>query len=256
MRLEHKDDFGILYIDTKRNNSFNFDSIHEAHQLMDEAEKDSAIRALVVSSTHKSMFSPGIDLPTLMGLSHAEIRNFFEEITGLLRRKFIYPKPEIYALNGHAIAAGFIMAAAGEYRVMAKGPFKIGLMEIDIGVAASIGAVQMLNHVFGGHVAERILLGGELYTPEEALALGLVDEVVEPDALMERAIDMARLLGSKPSAGYQRLKGYLRQAVVERMKSLDESHLDQLVEQWFAEDTQARLTVAVKRLTEGTANQT
>ncbi len=249
MKLEHKDDVGILYIDTERNNTFNLDSISEAHQLMDEAENDSTIRALVVTSTHKSIFSPGVDLPTLMGFSHSEMRSFVEELTGLVRRKFIFPKPEVYALNGHTIGGGFMMAAAGEYRLMVKGPFKIGLMEIDIGLAAPIGVVQMLNHVFGGHVAERILLGGELYTSLEALDLGLVDEVVEPSVLMERAINKARLLGSKPPAGYQRLKRYLRRGVAERMRSLDESHFDELVEQWFAEDTQERLVAAVEQLT-------
>jgi len=249
MKLEHKDDEGILYIDTERNNSFNFDSIREAHQLMDEAENDSTIRALVVTSTHKSIFSPGVDLPSQMNLSRSEMRSFFEELTGLVRRKFIYPKPEVYALNGHTIGGGFMMAAAGEYRLMVKGPFKIGLMEIDIGLTAPIGVVQMLNHVFGGHVADRILLGGELYTSLEALDLGLVDEVVEPSVLMERAINKARLLGSKPPMGYQRLKRYLRQGVAERMGSLDEDHFDELVELWFAEDTQERLKAAVEQLT-------
>ena len=249
MKLEHKDDVGILYIDTERNNSFNFDSIREAHQLMDEAENDSTIRALVVTSTHKSIFSPGVDLPSQMSLSRAEMRSFFEELTGLVRRKFIYPKPEVYALNGHTIGAGFMMVAAGEYRIMVKGPFKIGLMEIDIGLTAPIGVVQMLNFLFGGRVAGQVLLSGQLFTPLEALDLGLIDEISDIGPLMDRAIHMARLLGSKPPVGYQRLKRYLRQGVAERMRSLDEDHLDHLVELWFAEDTQERLKAAVGQLT-------
>jgi enoyl-CoA hydratase/carnithine racemase len=249
MRLEKEADVGIFYIDTERNNTFNLDSISEAHQLMDEAEHDSTLRALVVTSTHKSLFSPGVDLPTLMGFSHTEMRCFVEELTGLVRRKFIYPKPEVYALNGHTIAGGFMMAATGEYRLMVDGPFKIGLMEIDIGLAAPIGVVQMLNFVFGGRVTGQILLSGQLFTPMEALDLGLIDEISDLGALMDRAIAMARLLGSKPSVGYQRLKRYLRQGVAERMRSLDEDHFDELVEHWFAEDTQERLESAVERLT-------
>ncbi len=142
-----------------------------------------------------------------------------------------------------------MMAAAGEYRLMVKGPFKIGLMEIDIGLAAPIGVVQMLNFVFGGRVAGQILLSGQLFTPMEALDLGLIDEISELGALMDRAIDRARLLGSKPPVGYQRLKRYLRQGVAERMRSLDEDHFDELVEQWFAEDTQEKLVAAVEQLT-------
>jgi enoyl-CoA hydratase/carnithine racemase len=83
----------------------------------------------------------------------------------------------------------------------------------------------------------------------EALDLGLIDEISDLGALMDRAIDLARLLGSKPPVGYQRLKRYLRQGVAERMRSLDEDHFEELVEQWFAEDNQERLEAAVERLT-------
>lgn len=248
MRLERQDGVGILIIDTERNNAINDDSIREAHQLMDEAERDPAIRALVVTSTHKTLFCPGVDLPALMGHSRAEMRAFFEAATGLVRRKFAYPKPEVYALNGHTIAAGCMMALAGDYRLMANGRFAIGLMEIDIGLAAPRGVVEMITHVLGGRLAERILFSGERYNPDKALQLGLIDEVVEPEGLMHRAIERARLLGGKPPAGYRRLKRYARQAVVDRMQSLDAAHLDDLVEQWFAEETQRLVAAAVHRM--------
>jgi enoyl-CoA hydratase/carnithine racemase len=73
---------------------------------MDEAEHDTSIRALVVTATHKTLFCPGVDLPSLGGHSRAQMRAFFEALTGLVRRKFTYPKPEVYALNGHAVAGG------------------------------------------------------------------------------------------------------------------------------------------------------
>ena len=248
MKLERIDDVGIFYIDTDRNNSYNLDSIAEANEVMDEAEQDDAIRGLVVTSSHKTMFSPGVDLPTLMGYSRSEVRHFFEEMTALIHRKFVYPKPEVYALNGHAVAGGCIMALAGDYRLMVDGPFKIGLMEIDIGLAAPAGTVKMVRFVLGGHLANKVLLGGETHSPQQAFAMGLVDEVVEPDAILDRAIEKARLLGSKPPAGYQRLKRYLRGAVAESIQSLDKSHMDEIVAQWFDEETQERLTVAVGRL--------
>lgn len=248
MRLERQDGVGILIIDTDRNNVINQESIREAHQLMDEVEHDPVIRALVVTSTHKSIFCPGVDLPSLMNRSRAEMREFFEALTSLVRRKFAYPKPEVYALNGHTIAGGCMMALAGDYRLMTKGRFYIGLMEIDLGLAAPIGVVAMIAHVLGARVSERLLFSGEKYTPEKALELGLVDEVIEGEILMERAIERARLLGSKPSTGYRRLKRYSRQAVVERMQSLDEAHLDDLVDQWFAAETQQHVVAAVQRM--------
>ncbi len=202
MRLERQDQIGIFIIDTDRNNAINIEFIREAHEVMDEAERDSAIRALVVTSTHKSLFCPGVDLPTMMDNSREEMRAFFEALTGIVRRKFAYPKPEVYALNGHTIAGGCMMALAGDYRLMAKGRNYIGLMEIDIGLAAPIGVVTMITHVLGGRIANHVLFTGERYTPEKALELNLVDEVVDKEILIDRAIEHAQLLGSKPSKGY------------------------------------------------------
>ena len=249
MKLERHDEVGILLIDTARNNAISDDSIREAHALMDEAERDSSIRALVVTSTNNSIFCPGVDLSSLMNYSRPEMRAFYDAMTGLVRRKFAYPKPEVYALNGHTIAGGLMMALAGDYRLMANGKFYVGLMEIELGLASPIGVVAMLTHVLGGRGAERILFRGERYAPEQARAFGLVDEVVEKGVLMDRAMEHARLLGRKPVAGYQRLKRYSRQAIIERMQALDAAYLDDLVEQWFAPETQELVTAAVRRMT-------
>jgi enoyl-CoA hydratase/carnithine racemase len=248
VKLERQDQVGILFIDTERNNAINDDFIREAHELMDEAERDGAIRALVVTSSHKTIFCPGVDLPSLMGRSGPQIRGFYDALTGIVRRKVIYPKPEIYALNGHTIAGGCMMALAGDYRVMAKGKFAFGMMEIDVGLAAPIGVVEMLRHFFDGRVAERVLFSGERFSPESALALGLVDELVEPERLMERTLEWARLLACKPMGGYRRLKRYSRQALAARMHALDDAHLDELVDQWFSEETQRLVGAAVQRM--------
>lgn len=129
-------------------------------------------------------------------------------------------------------------------------------MEIDVGLAAPIGVVEMIRHFVGGPVTERVLFSGERFTPERALALGLVEEVVEPERLMERALGHARLLGGKPVGGYQRLKGYSREALAERMRTLDAANLDGLVEQWFSEETQRLVTAAVERMTKPAAVRT
>lgn len=243
MRLARQDQIGILYIDTERNNAINEDFIREAHELMDEADADAAIHALVVTSS-----SPGVNLPSLMGRPGPEMRTFYAALTGLVRRKVAYPKPEVYALNGHTIAGGCMMALAGDYRVMATGPFAFGMMEIDVGLAAPIGVVEMLRHFLGGRNAERVLFSGERFTPENALFLGLVEELVEPAQVMDRALAQARSLAQKPSADYRRLKRYSREALAARMHALNDAHLDELVDQWFSEDTQRLVEAAVQRM--------
>lgn len=249
MRLEKHEGIGILFIDTDNNNTINLEFIREAQQWMDEIEQDPAVKALVVTADHKSMFCPGVDLITVMGYSREELRNFHVETTGLIRRKFLFPKPEVYALNGHTIAGGLMVAATGEFRLMARGPYKLGLMEIDLGLPAFLGVVEMFRYLFGGRTAERMLMGGTVYSPEKALEIGLVDELIEREKLVERACEVAALYGAKPSQGYRRLKRYLRGDTEVRMRELDEAHYDELLDQWFSADTQALLKAQVERLT-------
>lgn len=251
MKIDRHGDVAIVYADSEHNNSYNLDVIREEEKLLEEAEQDDGVRSLVITSTHPSIFCPGADLPTLMGYSRVDILRFFSEMTDHIRRKFTYPKPVVYALNGHTLAAGFTLALTGEYRIMADGPYKIGMMEIDVGISAPFGPVEMFTFVLGGHRAGMVFLAGETYTPREACELGLIDEVVEAASLMDRAIDKAELFGAKPSTTYRRLKRYLRQPIAERMARLDERYIEEMVEQWFEEETQALLRSAVERLTRG-----
>jgi len=248
MRIERSDGVAILAIDTPRNNAVNPDFIRECHGLLDAVEADDAIRALVVTSTHKSLFSPGADLPFLIELAPHDLRAYFEGVTGLVRRKFGFPKPKVCALNGHAVAAGCFMALTGDYRFMVRGGYYIGLMEIDLGLPTFAGVVEMMSHVLGGRIAERVLYAGENFRPEQALELGLVDELVDRDELLPRALERARLLGSKPPGAYETLKRYSRKPVVDRMRQLDATSVDEVLASWFTADTQRLLRAAVERL--------
>lgn len=249
MKLERQDGVGILTIDTPRNNAVNPEFIRESLQLLDEAEGDDRLRALVVTSTHPAIFCPGVDLPSLIACGPPEIRAFFEGMAGLVRRSFAFPKPQVYALSGHAIAVGCFMALTGDYRIMARGQFYIGLIMLDLGLAAPVGVVEMASHVLGMRTAERLLRTAEVYLPEQGLGLGLVDEVVERELLMTRAVAHARFLGDKPAGAYGMLKRYSRHALAERMRLLDAAHVDDLVSLWFTEETQRRLVEVVERIT-------
>ncbi len=247
MRLEREREVGILYIDTERNNAVNPDFVREADGLMDEAEHDPSIRALVVTSTHKSLFCPGLDFPMLLDRPRTEIAALFRGLLESVRRMLVYPKPEVYALNGHTLAGGCILALTGEYRIMAEGA-AYGLVEIDVGMAVPASVAAMLEHTLGPRLAARVLVGGECYAAEQALHLGLVDEVVERRRLMERAVDHARFLGGKPPEAYRRLRRFLRQGLADRMEALDASHLHEFVDQWFSEETQLRLRARVEQM--------
>lgn len=247
MKLERQDQIGKLDVDTERGNVISDAFIAEFLALLDAAEADPAVRALVVTASRPSIFCPGIDLASMFGRSGPEVRAFYTALTGLVRRTLMFPKPTVFALNGETLAGGCMVALAGDHRIMADGDHEIGMTGIDVGLAAPVGIVEMLRHFFGARIAERVLFGGERFTPRQAMALGLVDELVEPQRLLDCAFEAARRSACKPAAGYRRLKRYARQALAARMHNLDEAHLDDLLDQWFSEETQRLVGAAVQR---------
>jgi enoyl-CoA hydratase/carnithine racemase len=104
----------------------------------------------------------------------------------------------VAALNGSALGLGCEFAQANDIRLMADGNFFIGQPEILLGINPGGGGTQRLARLVGAHRALMMMLEGRPVSPAKALEIGLVDEVVAPEALMARAIELAGYLGSRP----------------------------------------------------------
>src|SRR5690606_8294461 len=145
-------------------------------------------RGLVLSGGPK-VFSAGLDVPFLvrLGADRGALRQAWEGFFAVARALAGLPVPVAAALGGHAPAGGCVLALCCDYRVMASGLFSIGLNETQVGLVAPDGIQHRLRRVVGPRQAERRLVTGELVQAEQALALGLVDELVEVDHVATRA---------------------------------------------------------------------
>ena len=112
----------------------------------------------------------------------------------------------VAAINGSAMGGGCELALACDVRLMAEGPFLIGQPEILFGFPPGGGGTQRLARLLGSARALRLCLEGEPLDPDGAHALGLVDEVVEPDQLVDRALAVAGRLARRPKAGIAGVK--------------------------------------------------
>ena len=130
-----------------------------------------------------------------------------------------------------------MLALACDARLMAAGKGKIALNEIAFGSSLFAGSVEMLRHCVGARHAERIALSGTMYAPEEALALGLVDQVVPQTDLLAAAREVARVHGEKEPAAFRSVKMLLRAPVLEEMARREEASLREFVEIWYSERT-------------------
>ncbi|WKX73579.1 enoyl-CoA hydratase/isomerase family protein [Streptomyces sp. XD-27] len=112
----------------------------------------------------------------------------------------------IAALNGHVGGGGCELALACDMRLMADGDHCIAQPEIFLGFPPGGGGTQRLTRLLGRAAALRLCLDGGPLSPKEALDIGLVDEVVDPDLLVERAVEVAARLGRRPKAAIGAIK--------------------------------------------------
>jgi enoyl-CoA hydratase len=131
---------------------------------------------------------------------------------------FAFGRPVVAAVNGHAIAGGAVLAFAADQRVMAQGKGRIGTPELLVGVAFPRAPLELVVHAVGEQVARKLLFGAETYGPDQALALGMVDELAEPDALVPRAVELAaRMATAIPADAFGHSKLQLRRQAIERI---------------------------------------
>ena len=131
---------------------------------------------------------PGLDLPALIDFSTADLTDFIRRFSASMLRVFSLPWPVVAAVNGHAIAGGCVLALQADIRLMASGQSRIGLNEVRLGIGLPAAVVETLRCQVPAASLLPIAAEGGLFLPEEAVRLGLVQEVVEPGQLLERAV--------------------------------------------------------------------
>lgn len=215
-------------------------------------EVDAAVAAgaqgIILGSTAK-VFSAGLDVPYLMSLGQdrdalrAAWQAFFDTALALANA----PVPVVAALSGHAPAGGCVWALCCDYRVMASGPFRIGLNETQVGLVAPEGIQRLMRRIVGAHRAERLLVAGEMVEAEQALAYGLVDELVDVDSVSVRARVWLEQLLALPREAMLATRAIARADVVDALQPHN-IQLDRFVDAWFSEGTQAALRALLAKL--------
>ncbi|MGH8999793.1 MAG: enoyl-CoA hydratase/isomerase family protein, partial [Acidimicrobiia bacterium] len=138
--------------------------------------------------------------------------------TGAFEAVFNFEKPVVAAINGHAIAGGCVLAAACDRRLMAAGDGRIGVTELYAGVPFPVGALEIFRYTVGAARARDLILTGRACTPDEALAVELVDEVVPADELLKRAVTAAREMATLiPPETFRISKAQLHRETNERV---------------------------------------
>ncbi len=203
--------------------------------------------ALVISGA-PGMFTGGLDVPELLGLDRPSIRSFWESFYGLLESVAASEIPVAAAITGHSPAAGAVLAVFCDHRVMAEGAFKIGMNEVQVGLTAPATLQYALKRLTGPRHGDALVIRGALVSPEEALRVGLIDEVAPVAEVVPRAVAWGQRLTSLPRAAMRDTRRVARADLVAQFDALDGSSFDAVTDRWFSEETQLMMRKLVERL--------
>jgi enoyl-CoA hydratase/carnithine racemase len=181
-------------------NAFDIDMLKALSAACDTVEADANVRVVILTGEGKA-FSAGGDIKAWGAMNPNEFGHHWVRFGHrVFERLATLRMPVIAAMNGHALGGGLELAAAADIRV-AESQIRIGLPETSLGMVPGWSGTQRLVRRFGAQVVRRMVLGGEMFSAEEARALGLVDAVVETGTVLFAAREQAeRIVRRGPAA--------------------------------------------------------
>jgi len=182
-----------------------------------DALRNASAQAVVLTGQGR-MFSAGVDLLRLSEGGADYVRRFLPALHRLYDTVFFFPKPVVAAVNGHAIAGGCVLACCADKRIAPRDGGRIGVTELLVGVPFPALAFEIMRFATAPQYFADGILSGATFAPEAAHVRGLVDEVVEPAALIERAVVAAQTLAALPPPAFVQSKQQIRQVVADAMQ--------------------------------------
>lgn len=214
--LDIENSVARITFDDGKANAINPDWMTELTSAIDEAEEKASA---IVLTGRDGIFSGGFDLKWLAVHGAEQSGALLDQASALLVRLHGGPKPVIAACTGHAIAMGAFLLLACDTRFAAKGDFRFGANEtVNNMTLPAFGIALPQARLDNRHLVEAIIQA-RLYAPEDALNIGYVDALVEPDKLLETAMAAAEKLGQLPGRAYAANKRALHQQTIDTIEA-------------------------------------
>ena len=204
----------LVTIDRPPANAMDIGLLEELAQAF-EALAPAPPGAIVVAG-RPGCFSAGADLKAVPGYGPEERRAMVRGINRMAIAAYGLRCPVVGAVTGHAIAGGMVLALCADYRVAAR-EGRYGLTEVQVGVPYPQAAIAVVRSELSPGAARSLALTGRLTDAEECQRLGVFDEVLAPDVVLQRALEVGAELAALPADTYVRTKLGLRGATLDAM---------------------------------------
>jgi enoyl-CoA hydratase len=238
MDVQRADGVTTVRIDNPPVNAFSLGLVEEAVATI------RSIDGPIVLTGAGACFSAGVDLRAILDGPPEYTDTFLAAVSEAFLTVFDHSAPVVAAVNGHAIAGGCVLAMAADVRLMSAG--LIGLSEVAVGVPFPVAALEICRYAMGPSVTRAVLQADNIDSGTAA-ERGWIDEVVAPDDLVTRAVELARALGQHPAGAYAAMKEQLHRharAAIDAGAELDAN----VRAIWKSNQTRARISAFLDTL--------
>jgi enoyl-CoA hydratase/carnithine racemase len=204
VRIEVERAVATIRLDRPKMNALNAQVQREIGAAAAEVGADPAVRAVVVYGGER-VFAAGADIKEMADMSYADMAAHSTFLQASFTAVAAIPKPVIAAITGYALGGGLELALCADFRIAGEGA-KVGQPEIQLGIIPGAGGTQRLARLIGPAKAKNLIFTGRHVKADEALRIGLVDEVVPDSEVHTRAVELAGTFAEGPAAALRAAK--------------------------------------------------
>lgn len=227
---EDRGDVRVVRLSRPPVNALDLELARTLHEAVLEAEAAPRCAAVVLTGL-PGVFSAGIDTRRVPAYDAETRAAMLRTINRTILALYGSRKPAVAALSGHALGGALVLALTCDYRLAARGPFKLGLTEAAAGIPFPAGPLAVVRAELSPPQLRLLAVGSPTADPESELLAGVIDRVVEPGVLLEEAAAEARRLAALPA--FARVKEQLRAATVARLARIVEDDAEPLLDGWL-----------------------
>jgi enoyl-CoA hydratase len=227
--VEDRDGVHVLRLCRPPVNALDLELARALLRAVREAEAAPRCDALVLTGL-PGVFSAGIDTREVPAYDAQTRAAMLRTINTTVLALYASRKPAVAALSGHALGGALVLALTCDFRLAARGPFRLGLTEAQAGIPYPAGPLAVVRAELSPAQLRGLALGSLTAGPESEVFAGVIDRVVEPSALLEEAAREAQRLAALPAFG--RVKQQLRGDTVARLARIVEQDDEPLLRGW------------------------
>lgn len=198
--VDDKTGYATVTLNRPPVNSLNLELLTAISEALDDLQNNKS-RGMILTSSSKTVFSAGLDIMEMYKPKPERLKEFWSTLQDVWFKLYGSPFPTVAAINGHSPAGGCLLALCCEYRVMCQN-YTIGLNETKLGIVAPTWFQASMRNTLSRRDSELALTLGTLFTTDEALKVGLIDEVVasKEEAIVKATSFLDRFKKISPQA--------------------------------------------------------